>query len=184
MAKSSDEIKELQRSINRLQRSDGTVLRLGGRAYLVQAGAVVDPDALLALLTRESVSEAEAIDGLTRGCELEEPARWIDGRWLGALQRDLRILEKHPDLAGLTRSSFRLFRGRVIDRNWLAARREQLDRLQEAFAREDGAPGALPLWEAALLLARRFHGDVTAERLDALRDRSTRLSAERRREAL
>lgn len=182
MAKSSDEIKELQRSINRLQGSDGTVLHLGGRAYLVQAEAVVDPDVLLALLMRETVSEAEAIDGLTRGCELEEPARWIDGRWLGALQRDLRILEKHPDLAGLTRSASRLFRGEVIDRGWLAARRERLDQLQEAFTRNPGVPGSH--WEAALLLARCFHGDETAERLDALRDRSTRLSAERRREAL
>ncbi len=144
MAKSSDEIKELQRSINRLQRADGTVLHVGGKAYLVQTETVVDPDVLLALLARETVPEAEAVDGLARGCRLESPARWIDGRWLGALQRDVRILEKHPDLTGLTRQAPRLFRGQVIDRDWLAARRAQLDRLQEAY--EAGAPGPLPAW--------------------------------------
>lgn len=181
MAKSSDEIKELQRSINRLEGADGAVLHLGGRAYLVPVEAVVDPDILVDLMTRGTVSEAEAVAGLSQGCRLERPVRRIDGRWLGALQRDLKILDKHPDLAGLTRQAPRLFRGEVIDRDWLAARRAQLDRLQEACARDPSS--AESRWEAALTLARRFHGASAAEELESIRERSTRVSAERRRDA-
>src|SRR5262245_57598869 len=182
MAKSSDEIKELQRSINRLQRSDGAVLHLGGRAYLVPLEAVIDPDVLIELLMRETVSETEALDGLAKGCRLESPARSIDGRWLGALQRDLKILETQPDLAGLTRDAPRRFRGQVLDRGWMAARRAQLDRLQEACAR--GPEEARSRWEAALALARLVHGGGAAEELARIRERSTRVSAERRRDAL
>src|SRR5262245_56965827 len=79
MAKSSDEIKELQRGITGLHRPAGTGLPLGGRAYLVQLEAVGDPDALLALLMRETVQEAEAIEGLLRSCRLAGAVRWIDG---------------------------------------------------------------------------------------------------------
>lgn len=185
MPKSSDEIKELQRSINRLEGTDGAVLPLGGQAYLVPSEAVVDPDVLLDLMTRGTVSEAEALAGLSQGCRLERPARRIEGRWLGALQRDLKILETHPDLAaGLTRQAPRLFRGRTIDRDWLTARRARLDRLQEACAREAGAPDGPPLWDAALTAVRRFHGAEAAEALGEIRERSTRLSAERRRDTL
>jgi hypothetical protein len=128
MAKSSAEIKELQRSVNRLQQAHGSLLRIGGRAYLVDSEAVLDPEALIGLLARETVAETEAVAGLGKGCRLRAPARAIDGRWLGGLQRDLKLLETHPDLAALTRQAPRLFRRQRVGRDWLAERRSQLAR--------------------------------------------------------
>jgi hypothetical protein len=184
MAKSSEPIKELQRSMNRLQRADGTVLHLGGRAYLVASEAVLDPDALLELFEREDLSETAALDGLASSCRLRAPARWIAGRWLGALQHDLKLLEMHRERAALTREAPRLFRGRTIDREWIAGRRAQLARLQEVYAREALRPRALPSWQAVLEVARSFFGEETAAELENIRERSTAVSAGRRREAL
>src|SRR5690349_3985836 len=124
MAKSSDDIKELQRCINRLILLDGKLLWLGGAPYLVLYKAILDPEPLLSL-TEGEVSEAEIQAALQQAFLLVKEPRQMTAQWLASAQHDLKILEDSPKLFSLAKEAPRLFKGINLDRAWLSQRRQQ-----------------------------------------------------------
>jgi hypothetical protein len=165
MAKSRDDIKQLQRLLNRVSQLDGAVVRLGGAVFVTSFEAVIDPDVLLdALVAPGSPDAARA--ALQAGLKVSRDVRHVDARWTATISRDIKVLESAPGVSALVEQAPRLFRKTRVDKASVRALRRKLEALRTAMMQEDApsevADNTEPIAPAVGLI-RCLHGDQAAD---------------------
>ncbi|MBL8924236.1 MAG: hypothetical protein JNJ54_35635 [Myxococcaceae bacterium] len=164
---------DLKRMMLRLSALDGVPWRTAEGLRLLHVSRVRDP---VGLLEAGPVPKTAA---LVKCLELARPPVELSDRWLGAAQRDLKILRTTPGLLKAIAESPRTFRRYgAIDRAWLSARQRALDALS---ALGNAPPGPADRFA----VVRAVRGDVVAARLEGWFQRSQavgqQVRAERRR---
>jgi hypothetical protein len=160
MSKSSEEIKELQRLVNRIVSLEGTLILFANAAYLVSIEKILDPEIILQCLTEsQSLSEAEYVNVLHRSFSMQAPPRHVSTTWLASAQHDLKRLEEFPGLLALAQENPKLFKGQSIDRAWVAHFRQRLDQLR-------GLDLSVPSSNPFQLLS-SLHGEEAAQSIAA-----------------
>ncbi len=170
-----EHISDLKRLLLRLGLLDGRLVWCAEGPHLTWLQAVQDPLALLEDLGRRG---CPTVAGLQRAARMLRPPHAVDARWLGAVQRDLKALRRHPAALTLIAEAPRAFRrqGRV-DAAWLDARQHALDVLSRQLAAgpPEGTAGLHALAEA-------LHGPGAARALERLEVRSRQHGRARRAE--
>lgn len=123
MPKSHDDIKQLQRLLNRVAQLDGSVFRIGDAVFVGKIEAVVDPDLILEAVRTPNTLPASRLQAALRCPAL----RRVDARWLAAVTRDLKVLESSPGVASLVGQAPRLFRKARIDNRRIEELRGKLE---------------------------------------------------------
>jgi hypothetical protein len=176
MRRSSEEqLSDLKRMLLRLGLLDGRLVWCVEGPRLVWLQAVQEPLVLLDDIERQG---RPTVPGLQRAARMTRPPYAVDVRWLGAAQRDLKALRRHPSALALIAESPRAFRrhGRV-DAAWLDARQQALDALSQQLS-------AGPTRGAASLhaLVDALHGPGASGDLERLELRSRQHGRARRAE--
>ena len=165
MAKSRDDIKQLQRLLNRVSQLDGAVVRLGGAVFVIAFEAVIDPDVLLDALAAPGSPDA-ARAALQAGLKVSRDVRRVDARWIATMSRDIKVLESAPGVSALVEQAPRLFRKARVDKASVRELRRKLDALRAVMEQKDApsevASNTEPIAPAVGLL-RCLHGDRAAD---------------------
>jgi hypothetical protein len=164
---------DLKRMLLRLSLLDGRPWRAAEGLVLVHVARVRDPLGLI------DGGPAPATATLTKCLELTRPPVELSDRWLGAAQRDLKILRTTPGLLKAIAESPRTFRRYgTIDRAWLDARQQALDAVSALASGPADMTGRFAVVKA-------LRGDEVVARLEGWFRRSQavgqQVRAERRR---
>ncbi|QSQ18943.1 hypothetical protein JY651_26695 [Pyxidicoccus parkwayensis] len=152
-------ISDLKRILLRLSLLDGRLTWCVEGPRLIWLQHVHDPLVLLEEIERHG---RPTLAGLQRAARMVRPPLAVDVQWLGAAQRDLKALRRHPSALTLISEARRVFRRHgLVDAAWLDARQHALDALSRQLSAGpmEGTAGVHALVEA-------LHGSGTARVLE------------------
>jgi hypothetical protein len=129
---SEEHISDLKRILLRLSLLDGYLVWCVEGPRLTWLQNVHDPLVLLDEIERHG---RPTVAGLQRAARMARPPYAVNVRWLGAAQRDLKALGRHPSALRLIAEAPRVFRRHGhVDAAWVDARQRALDELSRRFA--------------------------------------------------